>query len=904
MKRRMIALASAGALLALTLTGISQPAWASNTTYYVNNQAGSNCSDTGSATLAQPWCTFTPINAHGAFGPGDRILLAKGATWNQQMNLSGTGTSTNGISVSAYGTGANPVISRNDSVDDRGIKLVDGDYWSFSHLEVAHAASGILAFYDTTGHNGLSFTDVYVHDIKGLIFFTNGSTNSQVPSAIADNVRNSSGIQITGKYTTFSASDYFLKGVRMDEISGDHNLNTIGIDMLGPMEQLQSNVGGSGGAGANMVQNVVIDHLTSHDDNWGCDEALRLFTVKHAVVMNSALNNEAPCANAGGTTAVILGHLEDVSIVNSEFTNVMDTGSNDENALDFEIFNNNVRARNSLFQNTAGSAMSFLRLGGRPGDYSTNNESSSNVMINNGAVKGFGPVLALNLASSTSFITGTIKDNINVNSNFLFDQGGGFAGFSTTNNQTLANGSGAVYFAAADFSGTQGENGWSYQMYNGSAYSNLVYNTAAEKWTPAGQSVPEIRQFDQHPDTTSTGWVARAWTAPTSGTVSLRGRILKSDNTGGGNGILARITKNGSQIWPATGTQTIAAGDEYTGVGYALDGVSVNAGDVLRFETNENGESSNDKASWTPSVAYVSTPSEAYDWGFNAGHEGGWGVFGATVSSATGSDPHAINLTSTGTDPRLQSPDQLHLNAAAATTVTVRMSNATSNTAGRIYFTTPASPSPTEAMSVPFAVAPNSGYTTYAVNMAANPLWAGEIKSLRVDPIEAAGAVNVDSVSVTGTGPLYINRVLDAGFEDPSANFYSYAPAGVWQYLGSAGVQRNTSAFSGTQKAPSGQQTAFIQGTDSVKQTLNLSAGSHTVTFSAAQRTNNGGAQALNFFVDGTKVSTSAFAMASGGAFQSFTTPSFTTTAGSHTIQFTGANVGDNTAFVDQVAIK
>ncbi|WP_157487573.1 hypothetical protein [Leifsonia sp. Root112D2] len=918
MKRRMIAALTAGTLAALALTGVSQPVWAASNTFYVNNQTGSNCSDAGPATQAQPWCTFTPINSHGAFSAGDQILLARGATWNQQMNLSGSGTASDGISVSAYGNGDNPKISRNGSVDDRGIKLVNGDYWSFSHLEVSNAASGILAFYDTTGHNGLSFTDIYVHDIKGVIYYAANGTGDKVASAVADNVRNSSGIQITGKHTTFSASDYFIRGVRMDNISGDHNLNTVGIDMLGVGEQITSNVGGSGGAGANMVQDVVINHLASHHDNWQCDEALRLFTVKHAVIMNSDLNDEAPCWNVGGTTTVILGHLEDVSIVNSMFTNVNHTGSNDENALDFEIFNNNVRAQNSLFANTAGSAMSFLRLGGRPGDYSTNNEASSNVMINNGVAQNFGPILVLNGADAASPITGTIKDNINVNRNFLYDQGNGFAGFSTTNNTTLSNGSGDVYFSAADFSGTQGLNGWSYQSLNGNKYVDLVYDAAGKKWTPSDRSVPEITQFDQNPDTSAAHWVARAWTAPSTGTVSLRGRILKSDNTGKGNGILARITKNGKQIWPASGTQAVAAGDEYTGVNYVLDNLSVNAGDIIRFETNSgkaqggtdaqqnssgNGKAAYDQASWTPSVSYTSRPSQAYNWGFNGGHEAGWAVYGAASSNAPGTDLSALNLTSSGNDPRIESPNPLHLNAAAATTVTVRMSNDTSSTTGRIYFTTTSSPGASESKALPFTVKPHSGYTTYTIDMASNPLWTGEVNWMRVDPIDTTGKTNIDSIVVSGTGDLYVNRLLDGSFEDQSANFYTYRPTGVWQYSGSAGVQRNHSAFSGTQGAASGQQTAFIQGTDSVKQTLNLSAGSHTVTFAVDQRTNNGGAQALDFYVDGAKINTTPFTPPSGGGFRSFTTPSFTTTAGQHTIQFVGANAGDNTAFLDAVAM-
>lgn len=895
-------LATTVALTAASAVVFASPAAAANTAFYVNNQSGSNCSDAGSATITQPWCTFGPINSHGAFGAGDSILLARGATWNQQMNLSGSGTSASPISVTAYGSGANPKIQRNDSVDDRGIRLVDGDYWSFSNLEISHAASGLLAYYDTVGHNGLNISNVYVHDIKGIIFYTNGSTSTHIASADADNVRNSSGIQITGKYTTFSSSDYFLRGVRIDNVTGDHNFDTVGIDMLGPeSEQVQSNVGGSGGAGANMVQDVVIDHLASHDDNWGCDEALRLFTVKHAVVMNSNFNNEAPCFNASGTTVVILGHLDDVSVVNSVFSNVLDTGANDEDALDFEIFNNNVRARDSLFENTAGSAMSFLKLGGRTGDYSTNNESSANVFINNGVAKGYAPLLVLNGAGGAS-ISGTMRDNINVNTNLFYDQGFGFGGFSTVNNQTLSNGSGNVFFAAADFSGVQGQNGWSYQSFNGSSYSNLVYDSTAKKWTPSGQSVPEITQFDQHPDTTS-GWVARAWTAPASGTVSLRGRILKSDNAAGGNGVLARITKNGTQIWPATGTQLIAAGDEYTGVGYALDGVSVSAGDVIRFETNNNGDSSYDKASWTPSVSYTANSTQAYNWGFNGGQEEGWSVFGATTSTATGTDLNSLNLTSTGNDPRAFSPDKLQVNASTVPTVTVRMNNGTTDTSGKIYFVTAADTTWNETKSVAFTVAASSGYTNYSVNMAANSAWAGTIRQIRVDPITVSGPTSIDSVTLTGSGALYTDRLSDAGFEDPSADFYTYNPVGAWVFTGSTGVQRNLSAFSGSQGAPEGQQTAFVQGTDSVKQTLNMSAGSHTVSFSAARRTNNGGVQQLDFYVDGTKVNSTPFSPSSG-TFQTFTTPSFTTSAGTHVVEFRGTNAGDNTAFVDAVSLQ
>jgi major membrane immunogen (membrane-anchored lipoprotein) len=67
-----------------------------------------------------------------------------------------------------------------------------------------------------------------------------------------------------------------------------------------------------------------------------------------------------------------------------------------------------------------------------------------------------------------------------------------------------------------------------------------------------------------------------------------------------GSGVTAEITENGAST-PIWGPQVISAGDG-VGVDANLDGVSVNAGDVLHFAVQENG-SSQCRVSWTPSVA-------------------------------------------------------------------------------------------------------------------------------------------------------------------------------------------------------------------------------------------------------------------------------------------------------------
>jgi hypothetical protein len=876
-------------LISVLFSGTSS---ANNTTYYVNNLSGSNCSDSGSGTLTQPWCSFTPINNHGAFSPGDQILLARGGSWNQQMSLSGSGTSTGWITVDAYGTGNLPIITRNDGLDDRGIKLTNGDYWRFKNLEVSHAAAGIMAFYNTLGHNGLFFDNIYVHHITGIGAGRDNTNGNPVTSATNDHLWSSSGIVVTGNLPSFTTSDYAIRDIRMNNITGHNNFDTISFDFLFPYsEQISNNIGGSGGDGHNLAQNIVINHVYSHDDDNICSEALRFFAVKHVVVMNTILDNETPCYNPSGTTAVIIGHAKDITFVNSIVKNLKNTGSNDEAAFDLEILNDTVRIRNSFMGNTPGSAIGFLQF--RNPDHSINHEVSSNLMVNN-AYAHYGNS-AFNMYSTVSSpITGTINDNFTTNQNYYNVQAGNFNSFTRTNNQFVPKGSGEMYFAAEQFSGTQGKDNWSYQYYNGSSYANLSYNSTNKSWTPTGQATPEITQFDQHPDTNTSNWTARAWTAPESGIVSLRGRILKSDNTTGGDGVLARITKNGTVIWPTSGgSQHVAAGDEYTGVNYVIDNLSVTAGDILRFEVNTYSTNNYDKTSWTPAIVYTSNYNEAYNWGFMAGLEG-WTGNQVTVSTATGStDAGSLNFTSTGTDPYLYSPDNLNVDTSIYKKIKIRMTNGTSNTIGKVYFITNADTTWNEAKSVEFTPTANSGYTEYTLDMGANSNWVGTIRKLRYDPVQETGSIKTDYIKLV-TNTLY-------GFELPSTSDYTSGPmTNGWTFEAYSGVQHNGSSF-GVANAPEGVQTAFLQRDGSFSQSFNFTAGSHTISFQAAKRTTYGGTQSFDVLYDSTVIGSFT---PSSGSFSSFTTNSFTATAGSHTIKFVGTTTGDNTDFIDAVIIN
>ncbi|MFD2328520.1 FG-GAP-like repeat-containing protein [Cohnella sp. GCM10020058] len=147
------------------------------------------------------------------------------------------------------------------------------------------------------------------------------------------------------------------------------------------------------------------------------------------------------------------------------------------------------------------------------------------------------------------------------------------------------------YQASALFSKGQGWYGWSYKQWNGSAYSDMTWNSAAGRWQGT-QPYVLILADRQHPDTYD---AVRAWTAPYAGTVTVSGTV-RLESTGG-DGIVAAVKKNGTTVWgPQTVTTTTGMAHSFT--------VSVAAGDVLYFIVNKNGTNSYDTTIWNPTIAY------------------------------------------------------------------------------------------------------------------------------------------------------------------------------------------------------------------------------------------------------------------------------------------------------------
>ncbi len=77
--------------------------------YYVSSSGGSDFNS--GRSIAQPWATFTNLDSL-TLGAGTTVHLKRGDTWaNKMLRLTGKGSATNPITLTAYGDGPSPLIT-------------------------------------------------------------------------------------------------------------------------------------------------------------------------------------------------------------------------------------------------------------------------------------------------------------------------------------------------------------------------------------------------------------------------------------------------------------------------------------------------------------------------------------------------------------------------------------------------------------------------------------------------------------------------------------------------------------------------------------------------------------------------------------------------------------------------
>jgi hypothetical protein len=159
-KRRTLVLLPvlAGFLLLIPVS----PALAAGTTYYVNCAAATD----GNGSSTSPWNNLATVT-NQSFAPGDSLLFNRGTTCTGSFVFSSSGTSSNRITIGAYGSGALPAID--GTGQNRAVKLLDTSYVTMQDLEVKNSKVwGVLL---TTDHDapavGITLRNLVVHHVTG-----------------------------------------------------------------------------------------------------------------------------------------------------------------------------------------------------------------------------------------------------------------------------------------------------------------------------------------------------------------------------------------------------------------------------------------------------------------------------------------------------------------------------------------------------------------------------------------------------------------------------------------------------------------------------------------------------------------------------------------------------------------
>lgn len=317
-------------------------AHAAGSTYYVDCSAASN----GTGTSGSPW--NSPAGPNGTtFAPGDQLLFKRGTTCSGLLHPLGSGSAAGGsITMSAYGTGALPIIAGGGGTD--AIYLYNQEYWEISDLEVTNtgAVTGanerrgvyvVLENYGTGHHYKVS--NLTVHDVNG--------TESKAGDG-------SAGIQfsVIGTTTASSFDDLVIDGNTVS------NIHRSGINM-GSVWGCRPSIG-CGSTNWTPFTNVVVQNNTVHDTSGDgiVVQNSQGAVMQHNVVYNAAKGNTA---NAG-----IWAWDSDNTVIqyNEAYGTQKNSGNSDGQGFDVDYGQDGTIIQYNYSHDNAGGFILFCGCGG------------------------------------------------------------------------------------------------------------------------------------------------------------------------------------------------------------------------------------------------------------------------------------------------------------------------------------------------------------------------------------------------------------------------------------------------------------------------------------------------------------------------------------------------------------
>ncbi len=140
----------------ILLTALLISGWLSThaATYYVSSISGKDSySSTQAQNPATPWQTLAKVNSvFGGLNPGDQVLLQAGSVFMGPLLITKSGTASQYITISTYGTGAAPII--NGFANLVGWTNAGGNIWQSLPCAACGVAVNMVEIADTAQYMG------------------------------------------------------------------------------------------------------------------------------------------------------------------------------------------------------------------------------------------------------------------------------------------------------------------------------------------------------------------------------------------------------------------------------------------------------------------------------------------------------------------------------------------------------------------------------------------------------------------------------------------------------------------------------------------------------------------------------------------------------------------------------
>ncbi|MEU7391148.1 right-handed parallel beta-helix repeat-containing protein [Streptomyces tanashiensis] len=183
--RQLMGRALIAASLAFSGTAVlpGAPAAAAGSVTYVDCSRAT----AGDGSQTAPFNSVGQANGK-AYGPGDTLAFASGTTCTGALAPRGSGTAAAPIALTAYGTGALPVIDGAGAPDT--VSLTNQDHWRISNLKLTNPASTVarrtglrISATDGTAHRGYDIGNLVIDRVAGQTNKNSPTTEDFVQSA-------------------------------------------------------------------------------------------------------------------------------------------------------------------------------------------------------------------------------------------------------------------------------------------------------------------------------------------------------------------------------------------------------------------------------------------------------------------------------------------------------------------------------------------------------------------------------------------------------------------------------------------------------------------------------------------------------------------------------------------------